>query len=81
VNAIRAENQELPAGSLTAREREQMVQVQARLERPVDFNRIIVARRGGQPVFLSQVATVVDGQEKRRTSRSSTAGARSRSTS
>jgi HAE1 family hydrophobic/amphiphilic exporter-1 len=64
VNAIRAENQELPAGSLTAREREQMVQVQARLERPVDFNRIIVARRGGQPVFLSQVATVVDGQEE-----------------
>ncbi len=64
VNAIRAENQELPAGRLTAREREQMVQVQARLERPVDFNRIIVARRGGQPVFLSQVATVVDGQEE-----------------
>ncbi|MCX7890821.1 MAG: efflux RND transporter permease subunit [Burkholderiales bacterium] len=64
VAAIRAENQELPAGSLTAREREQMVQVQARLERPADFNRIIVARRGGQPVFLSQVATVVDGQEE-----------------
>ena len=67
INAIRAENQELPAGSLTAREREQMVQIQGRIARPEQLARIIVARRGGQPVFLSQVATVVDGQEEEET--------------
>ncbi|HVK54705.1 MAG TPA: efflux RND transporter permease subunit [Burkholderiales bacterium] len=62
INAIRAENQELPAGAVTTKETEQMVQVQGRIEKPEQFNRIIVARRGGQPVYLSQVATVVDGR-------------------
>jgi HAE1 family hydrophobic/amphiphilic exporter-1 len=67
IAAVRAENQELPAGSLAAREREQMVQIQGRIARPEQLGRIIVARRGGQPVFLSQVATVVDGQEEEET--------------
>jgi hydrophobic/amphiphilic exporter-1 (mainly G- bacteria), HAE1 family len=64
IQAIRAENQELPAGSLITREREQMVQVQGRILRPEQFRSIIIARRGGQPVLLSQVASVVDGQEE-----------------
>jgi len=64
IAAVRSENQELPAGAITTRESEQLVQVQGRIERPEQFNRIIVARRGGQPVYLSQVATVVDGQEE-----------------
>jgi len=67
INAIRAENQELPAGAISAREREQMVQVQGRIVRPEQLGRIIVARRGGQPVFLAQVATVVDGQAEEET--------------
>lgn len=62
--AIRSENQELPAGTLTTPEREQMVQVQGRILRPEQFRSIIVARRGGQPVLLSQVANVIDGQEE-----------------
>jgi HAE1 family hydrophobic/amphiphilic exporter-1 len=62
INAIKAENQELPAGAVTTKETEQMVQVQGRIAKPEQFNRVIVARRGGQPVYLSQVATVVDGQ-------------------
>jgi HAE1 family hydrophobic/amphiphilic exporter-1 len=64
IGAVRSENQELPAGAVTTRETEKLVQVQGRIARPEQFNRIIVARRGGQPVFLSQVATVVDGQEE-----------------
>ncbi len=64
IQAIRTENQELPAGSLITREREQMVQVQGRIVRPEQFRSIIVARRAGQPVLLSQVANVVDGQEE-----------------
>jgi HAE1 family hydrophobic/amphiphilic exporter-1 len=63
--ALRNENQELPAGSVTTRSREQSVQVRGRLRSVGEFERIVVARRGGQPVYLSQVAQVVDGQEER----------------
>ncbi|MEI8303480.1 MAG: efflux RND transporter permease subunit [Burkholderiales bacterium] len=62
--ALRADNQELPAGTLTSRDRDQVVQIRARLRSPADFERIVVARRGGQPVYLSQVARVVDGEEE-----------------
>jgi HAE1 family hydrophobic/amphiphilic exporter-1 len=41
------------------------VQVRGRLKSVADFERIVVARRGGQPVYLGQVARVVDGQEER----------------
>ncbi|MEN9317211.1 MAG: hypothetical protein RIS35_3604, partial [Pseudomonadota bacterium] len=64
IAALRAENQELPAGTLVMREREQVVQIRARLRSAEEFGRIVVARRGGQPVLLSQVATVIDGQEE-----------------
>ncbi len=68
IRALKSENQELPAGSLVMREREQLVQIRARFETPAEFGRIIVARRGGQPVYLSQVATVVDGEEEQENS-------------
>ena len=64
INAVRNENQELPAGAIRSLSNEQVVQVRGRLARPEEFNRIVVARRGGQPVFLSQVATVVDSQQE-----------------
>jgi hydrophobic/amphiphilic exporter-1 (mainly G- bacteria), HAE1 family len=62
--ALRNENQELPAGALVTRDREQSVQIRGRLTSVADFERIVVARRGGQPVYLSQVASVVDGQQE-----------------
>ncbi len=68
ISALRNENQELPAGSLLMREREQLVQITGRFKTPSEFGRIIVARRGGQPVYLSQVASVVDGEEEQETS-------------
>jgi HAE1 family hydrophobic/amphiphilic exporter-1 len=64
INALRNENQELPTGAIRSTDDEKVVQIQGRVKNPQDFNRIIVARRGGQPVTLSQVATVVDGQEE-----------------
>jgi HAE1 family hydrophobic/amphiphilic exporter-1 len=63
--ALRSENQELPAGTLVSRTAEQSVQVRGRLKSVADFERIVVARRGGQPVYLAQVAHVIDGQEER----------------
>jgi HAE1 family hydrophobic/amphiphilic exporter-1 len=65
LTAVRNENQELPAGSIVTREREQSVQIRGRLKAVADFERIVVARRGSQPVYLGQVARVVDGQEER----------------
>ncbi|MFZ3003463.1 MAG: efflux RND transporter permease subunit [Undibacterium umbellatum] len=64
INALRNENQELPTGAIRALDNEKVVQIQGRIKNPQDFARIIVARRGGQPVLLSQVASVVDGQEE-----------------
>jgi hydrophobic/amphiphilic exporter-1 (mainly G- bacteria), HAE1 family len=64
LTALRNENQELPAGAIVTRDREQSVQIRGRLRDVADFERIVVARRGGQPVYLSQVARVVDGQQE-----------------
>jgi HAE1 family hydrophobic/amphiphilic exporter-1 len=65
LNALRNENLELPAGTVLSANREQSVQVRGRLASVADFERIIIARRGGQPVYLAQVARVIDGQEDR----------------
>jgi len=67
INAIKNENQELPTGAIRTAANEQVVQVQGRVKNPEDFKRIIVARRGGQPVTLAQIANVVDGQEEQET--------------
>lgn len=64
MNALRSENQELPAGALQSSATEQIVQIKGRALAPEDFARIIVARRGGQAVTLDQVAEVRDGQEE-----------------
>ncbi len=62
--AVRNENQDLPVGTLKTGEAERVVQVLSRLQNPQDFGDIIVARRAGNAVRLSQVATVNDGTEE-----------------
>jgi HAE1 family hydrophobic/amphiphilic exporter-1 len=64
VAAVRTENQDLPVGAIRSLEQERMVQVESRMKRPEDFGQIIVARKGGSPVRLSQVATVQDGAQE-----------------
>ena len=61
VAAVRSENQDAPLGTLRTHQQERVVQLQARMATPADFDHIIVTRRGGQAVFLHQVARVVDG--------------------
>jgi HAE1 family hydrophobic/amphiphilic exporter-1 len=67
INAIRSENLELPTGAIRSTKDEKVVRVEGKIKNPEDFARIIVTRRGGQPVLLSQIATVVDGQEEQET--------------
>ena len=56
--ALGAENADLPAGSVTEGASKQSVQVEGRLTDLAGFEDIIIARRGGYPVHLSDVATV-----------------------
>ena len=64
VAAVRSENQDLPVGTLTDQRQERVVQIQARMERPEDFASIIVARRGGVPIRVAQLARVADGAQE-----------------
>ncbi|GAB3500497.1 efflux RND transporter permease subunit [Curvibacter fontanus] len=64
VAAVKSENQELPVGAVRSSTQELAVQVDARMQRPEDFGRIIVARKGGTPIRLAQLATVQDGPQE-----------------
>jgi hydrophobic/amphiphilic exporter-1 (mainly G- bacteria), HAE1 family len=62
--AVRNENQDLPVGTLKTNERERVVQVLSRMKNPKDLESIIVARRGGNPVRLGELAKVKDSTEE-----------------
>lgn len=62
IAAIQAANQDLPAGGITRGATEQLVRVDGRLKDRSEFENIIVARRAGAPVYLNQVAQIIDGQ-------------------
>jgi len=64
VAAVRGENQDLPLGAIRSLQQERVVQVDARMRRPEDFGRIIVARKNGTAVRVDQVATVRDGAQE-----------------
>jgi HAE1 family hydrophobic/amphiphilic exporter-1 len=64
INAIRVANQDLPAGRITHGASDSIVRVEGKIKDPEQFGRIIVAQQGGGPVFLSQVADVVDGEKE-----------------
>ncbi|HEY1229235.1 MAG TPA: efflux RND transporter permease subunit, partial [Ramlibacter sp.] len=63
-NAVRNESQDLPVGAVRSLAQERVVQIDARMQRPEDFGRIIVMRRNGSPVRVDQVARVVDGPQE-----------------
>jgi len=64
VAAVNFENQDLPMGAIRSLEQERVVQIQARMQRPEDFGKIIVARKNGAPVRIEQIARVVDGAQE-----------------
>ena len=64
VAAVSYESQDLPLGAIRSLEQERVVQIDARMQRPEDFGKIIVTRKGGTPVRVDQVATVVDGAQE-----------------
>ncbi len=64
VNAVRSENQDLPIGAIRSLAQERVVKIDARMKRPEDFGQIIVARKSGLPVTVSQVARIADGAQE-----------------
>ena len=63
-NAVRNENQDLPVGAIRSNAQDRTVQVAARMQRPEDFAKIIVARKNGAAVRVDQVARVSDGAQE-----------------
>jgi len=64
INAIRAANQDMPAGRITRGQSDSIVRVEGKIKDPAQFGRIIVMQQGGAPVYLSQVADVIDGEKE-----------------
>ena len=76
VNAVRSENQDLPVGAIRSLTQERVVKIDARMKRPEDFGKIIVARKAqaagssasgnasGTPITVDQVARITDGAQE-----------------
>ena len=64
--ALASQNVEVPGGRIDQGAREVSVRTLGRVEKPADFNRVIVANSGGVPVRISDIARVEDGFEEQR---------------
>jgi hydrophobe/amphiphile efflux-1 (HAE1) family protein len=64
LRAIQATNANLPAGNISYGATERLVRIEGKMKQARDFNKIIVARRASGPVYLEQVAEVVDGEQE-----------------
>ncbi len=60
MDAIRRENQDRAAGTLISGINQRIVTVEGRIADAAGFNSIIVAQSGGYPVYLSDVASILD---------------------
>ena len=68
-NAVRNENQDLPVGAIRSLAQERVVKIDARIKRPEDFGKIIVARKTAAngsttAITVDQVARVADGAQE-----------------
>lgn len=66
VQALQAQNLAAPVGRLDGVLEERTVRLRGRLEDPSDFERLVVAQRGGRLIRLGDVARAVDGTEEPR---------------
>jgi HAE1 family hydrophobic/amphiphilic exporter-1 len=64
--AIQLQNVEIPGGRVDQGNREVSLRTLGRIERPQDFERVIVAKRGSGPIRFSDIGYVTDGYEEPR---------------
>src|SRR5690606_868129 len=67
VQALQLQNLAAPVGRVEGALDERTIRLKGRLDGPEDFERLVVAERGGQLVRLGDVANVRDGTEEQRT--------------
>ncbi len=60
-NALRMQNTNAPVGKLRGSLDEKSIRLVGRIERPEDFQQVVVKRSGEEIVRLGQVATIADG--------------------
>jgi len=65
VNALRAANVSVPVGTISNNMSESIVRVDGRITSPQNFGSIVVTRKNGVPIRLSQIAEVVDTEKER----------------
>jgi hydrophobic/amphiphilic exporter-1 (mainly G- bacteria), HAE1 family len=61
VNALRAQNATAPVGKVRGSLDDKSIRLVGRIERPAEFEQIVIARRGSEFVRLGQVASIADG--------------------
>jgi HAE1 family hydrophobic/amphiphilic exporter-1 len=61
VNALRNQNTNAPVGKVTGVLDEKSIRLVGRIERPEEFQQVVVKRNGDELVRLAQVATIEDG--------------------
>ncbi|TPV94370.1 MAG: efflux RND transporter permease subunit [Myxococcales bacterium FL481] len=67
IGAIRDENVNIPGGDIAVGDTNYLVRVPGEFETPADVEDVAIKRRGDRPVFVSDVARVVDGFARRST--------------
>ncbi|CAN7479382.1 efflux RND transporter permease subunit [Pseudoduganella sp. LjRoot289] len=61
VNALRMQNTNAPVGKVRGALDEKSIRLVGRIERPEDFQAVVVKRRGEEIIRLGQLATIEDG--------------------
>lgn len=61
VNALRSQNAAAPVGKIRGAMEDQSIRLLGRIEKPAEFNQIVIKRSGNELIRLGQVATVSDG--------------------
>ncbi|MCC2638854.1 MAG: nodulation protein NolG [Moraxellaceae bacterium] len=64
MGALKRDNAELPAGTVSLGAQERVVEIAGRLRDPADFRSLVVAVRGSSAITLDQVANVLDGEQE-----------------
>ncbi|MEO3713893.1 efflux RND transporter permease subunit [Roseateles flavus] len=61
VAALRAQNISVPVGKVRGAMEDQSIRLQGRIERPADFQQVVVKRNGDESIRLGQLAQIEDG--------------------
>ena len=62
INTLKAENVEVPGGTLKQGNSELVVEIKSKVIHPVAFGDLVIANKNGVPIYLHQVASISDSQ-------------------